>query len=50
MILAQDVYTSDNILLITKGHEMTLSARRHLQNYLSNGMIGDSVVVWRQGR
>ena len=47
MVLAEDVYTSDNILLVAKGHETTLSARRHLQNYLANGQIGENVVVWR---
>lgn len=46
MVLAEDVVTENNILLIAKGQETTLSARRHLQNYLAKGQIGDKVVVW----
>lgn len=45
MVLAEDVMTADNILLIAKGQETTLSARRHLQNYKAKGLIGDSVQV-----
>ena len=45
MVLAADVVTSENVLLIAKGQETTLSARRHLQNYLQNGLIGESVQV-----
>ncbi len=46
MVLAEDVTTSDNVLLIAKGQETTLSARRHLQNYRDKGLIGDSVLVF----
>lgn len=46
MVLAEDVVTSDNVLLIAKGQEMTLSARRHLLNYLSRGLISEAVTVW----
>ena len=45
MVIAVDVLTSDNVLLIAKGQETTLSTRRHLQNYMANGKIGDSVRV-----
>lgn len=45
MVLAEDVVTSEDVLLIAKGQETTLSARRHLQNYLQNGLIGESVQV-----
>lgn len=46
MILAQNVVTFENVLLIAKGQEMTLSARRHLQNYLVRGLISETVNVW----
>ncbi len=46
MVLAEDVTTSDSVLLIAKGQETTLSARRHLQNYRDKGLIGDSVLVF----
>lgn len=45
MVLAEDVITSADTLLIAKGQEMTLSARRHLQNFKDKGLIGDSVSV-----
>lgn len=45
MIIAADVLTFDNVLLIAKGQETTLSTRRHLQSYKANGQIGDSVSV-----
>lgn len=45
MILAEDVNSSNGILLIAKGQETTLSARRHLQNYKDKGLIGSSVIV-----
>jgi response regulator RpfG family c-di-GMP phosphodiesterase len=45
MIIASDVLTFDNVLLIAKGQETTLSTRRHLQSYKANGQIGDSVNV-----
>lgn len=45
MILAEDVVTSGDTLLIAKGQETTLSARRHLQNFKHKGLIGDSVKV-----
>ncbi|MDH3748455.1 MAG: hypothetical protein OER97_09635 [Gammaproteobacteria bacterium] len=45
MVLAEDVKTADNTLLIAKGQETTLSARRHLQNYRDKGLIGDTVIV-----
>ena len=46
MTLAKDVVTANNVLLIAKGQEMTLSARKHLMNYLSTGQIGEMVEVW----
>lgn len=46
MVLAEDVVTAgDNTLLIAKGQETTLSARRHLQNFRDKGFIGNSVKV-----
>ena len=45
MILAEDVVTSERVLLIAKGQETTLSARRHLQQYRANGLIGDQIRV-----
>ncbi len=45
MVLAEDVMTNDNVLLIAKGQEMTLSARRHLHNYELRGSIGNTVIV-----
>lgn len=46
MSLAEDIRTDDGLLLISKGQEMTLSARRHLQNFRERGLIGDTVLVW----
>jgi len=45
MVLAEDVKTADDMLLIAKGQETTLSARRHLQNYRDKGLIGNTVIV-----
>ena len=46
MVLAEDVVTSENVLLIAKGQETTLSARRHLQQYRANGQIEDRIHVF----
>ncbi len=45
MVIAADILTFDNVLLIAKGQETTLSTRRHLQSYKANGQIGDTVSV-----
>ena len=45
MIIAADILTFDNVLLIAKGQETSLSTRRHLQSYKANGQIGDAVNV-----
>lgn len=45
MAIAADVITFDNVMLIAKGQETTLSTRRHLQNYKAKGQIGDTVSV-----
>lgn len=45
MIIAADVVTFDNVLLIAKGQETSLSTRRHLQSYKAKGQIGDTVSV-----
>lgn len=45
MVLAEDVVTSEETLLIAKGQETTLSARRHLQNFRDKGLIGNTVRV-----
>lgn len=47
MILADDVRTSTDVLLVAKGQEATSSVRRHLQNFLSQGLIGNEVLVLR---
>ena len=49
MVLAEDIVTSGSTLLIAKGQETTLSARRHLQNFKDKGLIGDSVNVVQSG-
>ena len=48
MLLADDVVTSSEVLLVAKGQETTQSVRRHLQNYQANEQIGDTVNVWCQ--
>jgi hypothetical protein len=50
MVLAEDVVTSENVLLIAKGQETTLSARRHLQQYRANGLIQDQIHVFVTGQ
>jgi len=45
MVLAEDVVTSGDTLLIAKGQETALSVRRHLQNFKNKGLIGDAVKV-----
>ncbi len=47
MIIAEDLKTADDVLLIAKGQEATLSVRRHLQNYRDKDLIGGDVVVQR---
>ncbi len=46
MVLAQNVVTENNMLLIAKGQETTQSVRRHLQNYNAKDLIGDKVKVF----
>ena len=46
MVLAEDVITSAEMLLVAKGQETTQSVRRHLQNYLANNLIGETVNIW----
>ncbi len=48
MTLAEDLKTGDDILLIAKGQETTLSVRRHLQNYRDKGLIGNEITVFVQ--
>lgn len=45
MILADDVRTSTDVLLVAKGQETTSSVRRHLQNFLLRGLIDNDVMV-----
>ena len=45
MVLAEDIVTSGDTLLIAKGQETTLSARRHLQKFKDKGLIGETVKV-----
>jgi len=45
MVLAEDVRSSEDVLLISKGFETTLSARRHLQKFRKLGLIGETVLV-----
>lgn len=49
MSMAEDLYTSDGALLIAKGQQVTLSVRRHLQNYRQRGLIEGEVVVRHAG-
>lgn len=49
MILAQDVHTTSDVLLISKGQEATLSVRRHLQGFQDKGLISGQVLVFRAG-
>ncbi|MBT8434538.1 MAG: response regulator [Gammaproteobacteria bacterium] len=46
MLLADDVVTASEVLLVAKGQDTTQSVRRHLQNYQANDQIGDTVNVW----
>lgn len=45
MVIAANVLTVNNVLLIAKGQETTFSTRRHLKNYREKGLIGDAVSV-----
>lgn len=45
MVVAEDLITSEGLLLIGKGQETTLSVRRHLQNYRDKGLIGNEITV-----
>lgn len=47
MILAEDVHTSADVLLVAKGQEATQSVRRHLFNFRSQGLIGEEVLVYQ---
>ena len=46
MMLAEDVRTSTDLLLVAKGQETTLSVRGHLGNFRVKKLIGDTVEVW----
>lgn len=45
MILADDVRTNQDVLLVAKGQDTNLSVRRHLLNFYARKMIADSVAV-----
>jgi len=47
MILTEDVITSTDAMLVSKGQETTESVRRHLNNFLEKNMIPDTVMVWQ---
>ncbi|ANO50530.1 HD domain-containing phosphohydrolase [Woeseia oceani] len=50
MVLAQDVRTDTDLLLVAKGQETTVSVQRRLRAFLENGTIPSSVKVWvREG-
>jgi hypothetical protein len=46
MVLAEDVRTSADVLLVAKGQETTSSVRRHLRNFKDQGLIDDEVLVF----
>ncbi len=46
MIIAEDIRTTDDVLLVTKGQEASLSVRRHLQGFSARGLINDQVLVY----
>ena len=46
MIIAEDVRTSADVLLVAKGQEATSSVRRHLSNFKGQGLIGGEVLVF----
>jgi hypothetical protein len=50
MILAEDLKTSTDVLLVAKGQEMSLSVRRHLQNFLARQLIPDKLQVWQEDK
>ena len=45
MVLAEDVETTEGMLLVCKGQQTTESVRAHLQRFMKNGHIGDQVRV-----
>ena len=46
MIIAEDVRTTADVLLVAKGQEATYSVRRHLQNFCNQGLIADEILVF----
>ena len=46
MIIAEDVRTTSGVLLVVKGQDASFSVRRHLQNYCSQGLIADEILVF----
>jgi len=46
MVLAQDVRTDTDLLLVAKGQETSISVQRRLRAFLENGAIAPSVEVW----
>ncbi|MDH3646816.1 MAG: response regulator [Gammaproteobacteria bacterium] len=50
MVLAEDIYTTTDILLVPKGQETTASVRGHLRNFFEKNLIDDTVTVWQDAR
>ncbi|MEQ8205486.1 MAG: response regulator [Woeseia sp.] len=46
MVLAQDVRTDTDLLLVAKGQETSMSVQRRLRSFLENGAIASSVKGW----
>lgn len=44
--LAEDVRTSEDVLLVADGQETTEPVRQHLRNFLARGLIREDIVVW----
>jgi response regulator RpfG family c-di-GMP phosphodiesterase len=46
MILAQDVSTTNDLLVLSKGHRLTLALLERLRNYSRKGFIREPIRVW----
>jgi FixJ family two-component response regulator len=48
MILAKDIRTLSNRLLLSEGHQLNTLTRLHLQNQLTKGNMKDEFYVWKR--
>jgi response regulator RpfG family c-di-GMP phosphodiesterase len=46
MVLAENVWTTKDILVLSKGHEITLPLLERLRNYSRNAVIREPIQVW----